>query len=403
MKHVTFSRLPLENLRHKPLRTAALMVVSICLSAVFFGGSLLAVNLANGLQSMQARLGADIMVIPQDTRSRAEALLTNGESSTFYFTNNIEDLVKAAPGVQTATVQTYITSLSAGCCAAKLQIIGFDPSTDFVIGPWIASQHPQALQKGEMIAGSNVIVSYKNTVRLYGKEWRVVAQLAKTGTGVDNAVFVDRHTIPDVVEASSKVGHTAIPKEYMHRAISTVMVKVRKGYTPEGVAEAIRKTTKLPNIGIVFPGGITRATRASLQILTRSIGIIIAVFWIVGVLILVAVFASSVNERKKEFASLRLMGMTRQMLMRIVFNESLIIGGVGGMLGVGFASLILFPYNTLIAQQLQLPYLEITALPVMLLMIASIAFSLLTLVVTSVVMTLRITLREPYLSLREGE
>ncbi|MFP1676623.1 ABC transporter permease [Gardnerella sp. Marseille-Q9691] len=403
MRTITLKRLPLENLKRKPLRTAALLVAAACLSAIFFGGSLISMNLAQGLNSMRARMGADIMVIPNGTHTKAEALLTNGGSSTFYFTNNIEDLVRRSPGVQKASAQTYISSLSAGCCAEKLQIIGFDPDSDFVIGPWIYSQHKKTLHKGEMIAGANVLVSYKNTVRLFGHQWPVVAQLAKTGTSIDNSVFVRRESVPQVVEYSTKVHHTAIPKEYAKKAISAVLVKVRKGYSAKQVAQNIKKTTGLSSIGIVFPGGITATTQANLGVFTRSLTFIIAACWIVGLLVLIVVFATSLNERKKEFASLRILGFTRKMLLGVATRESEILGFAGGVIGVASASLIIFPYSSLISSQLQLPYLEVTALPVIALMAVSIVLSLLSVVAASALTTWRIAMRETYLTLRAGE
>ncbi len=403
MRTITLKRLPLENLKRKPLRTAALLVAAACLSAIFFGGSLISMNLAQGLNSMRARMGADIMVIPNGTHTKAEALLTNGGSSTFYFTNNIEDLVRRSPGVQKASAQTYISSLSAGCCAEKLQIIGFDPDSDFVIGPWIYSQHKKTLHKGEMIAGANVLVSYKNTVRLFGHQWPVVAQLAKTGTSIDNSVFVRRESVPQVVEYSTKVHHTAIPKEYAEKAISAVLVKVRKGYSAKQVAQNIKKTTGLSSIGIVFPGGITATTQANLGVFTRSLTFIIAACWIVGLFVLIVVFATSLNERKKEFASLRILGFTRKMLLGVATRESAILGFAGGVIGVSSASLIIFPYSSLISSQLQLPYLEVTALPVIALMAVSIVLSLLSVVAASALTTWRIAMRETYLTLRAGE
>ncbi|MFU0663258.1 ABC transporter permease [Gardnerella vaginalis] len=403
MRIITLKSLPLENLKRKSLRTAALIVVAACLSAIFFGGSLLSMNLAQGLNSMRARMGADIMVIPNGTHTKAEALLTNGGSSTFYFTNNIEDLVKRSPGVQKSSAQTYISSLSAGCCAEKLQIIGFDPDSDFVIGPWIYSQHKKSLQKGEMIAGANVLVSYKHTVRLFGHQWPVVAQLAKTGTSIDNSVFVRRESVPQVVEYSTKVHHTAIPKEYAKKAISAVLVKISKGYSAKQVAANIRKTTGLSSIGIVFPGGITSTTQANLGVFTRTLTLVIVAFWIVGLLVLIAVFATSVNERKKEFASLRILGATRKMLLGVVARESAILGLVGGALGVAFASLILFPYSSFISQQLQLPYLEVTAMPVLALMAVSVLLAIIAVVAASALTTWRIAMRETYLTLRAGE
>lgn len=403
MQQITLKRLPLENLKYKSLRTMSLVIVAACLSAVFFGGALISMNLSRGLESMRERLGADIMVIPQGTHNKAEALLTNGGSSTFYFTNNIEDLVRKAKGVKKASVQTYISSLSAGCCAEKLQIIGFDPDSDFVIGPWIYSQHKNTLHKGEMIAGANVVVSYENTVRLYGHYWPVVAQLAKTGTSLDNSVFVNMQTVPQVVEYSAKVGHAAIPKEYANKAISAVLVKLDKGYSAQKVADNIRKTSGLKGIGIVFPGGVTATTKNNLSIVTRSISIVIGILWIITVIIMVAVFASSINERKKECASLRIMGVTRSRLVKLMMKESFIIGLLGGIIGVSFASLILFPYSSLISKQMQLPYLEITAAPVIGLIIAGVAISLVTTMLTSMAVTWRIAMGESYLRLREGE
>lgn len=403
MQQITLKRLPLENLKYKSLRTISLVIVAACLSAVFFGGALISMNLSRGLESMRERLGADIMVIPQGTHNKAEALLTNGGSSTFYFTNNIEDLVRKAKGVKKASVQTYISSLSAGCCAEKLQIIGFDPDSDFVIGPWIYSQHKNTLHKGEMIAGANVVVSYENTVRLYGHYWPVVAQLAKTGTSLDNSVFVNMQTVPQVVEYSAKVGHAAIPKEYANKAISAVLVKLDKGYSAQKVADNIRKTSGLKGIGIVFPGGVTATTKDNLSIVIRSISIVIGILWIITVIIMVAVFASSINERKKECASLRIMGVTRSRLVKLMMKESFIIGLLGGIIGVSFASLILFPYSSLISKQMQLPYLEITAAPVIGLIVAGVAISLVTTMLTSMAVTWRIAMGESYLRLREGE
>lgn len=74
---ISLARLPLENLRRRPFRTASLITVVAILSVAFFGGSMLAMNLNKGLTSMEERLGADLMVVPQATESKAEALLTD--------------------------------------------------------------------------------------------------------------------------------------------------------------------------------------------------------------------------------------------------------------------------------------------------------------------------------------
>ncbi len=60
-----------------------------------------------------------------------------------------------------------------------MQIIGFNPATDFVITPWITSQFDGTLNHGEVIAGANINVSDNNTIKLYGHEFPVAAQLGR--------------------------------------------------------------------------------------------------------------------------------------------------------------------------------------------------------------------------------
>ena len=377
---ITLKRLPLENLKRKPFRTAALVIVVMMLTLAFFGGSLLSMNLRNGLRSMQERMGADLMVVPQDTGAKAEALLTNGGSNTFYFTNDIENLVSKADGISRVTAQTYISSLAAACCDEKVQIIGFNPATDFVITPWITSQFDGTLKDGEVVAGSNISVSGNNTIKLYGHEFPVAAQLGSTGTSLDNSVFVNMSTIPSIVSYSSSVGHTAIPAEYADKAVSAILIKVKDGYDAKQVSLNITKESGLEGLGFVYPGGVTATTKTNLDALVGYVTLFVAVFWIMGLIVLLAVFASA-----------------------LIVKESALIGLVGGVIGIAGASLAVFPFNTLISRQLQLPYLQTDALKVVALVAISLVFAVATGLLASIVTAVKLSAPETYLTLREGE
>ncbi|TPF97034.1 ABC transporter permease [Bifidobacterium sp. UTCIF-39] len=401
---ISLARLPLENLRRRPFRTASLITVVAILSVAFFGGSMLAMNLNKGLTSMEERLGADLMVVPQATESKAEALLTDGTPNTFYFTNDIESKVAKADGIAQITSQTYISSLAAACCAEKLQIIGFDPKTDFVIEPWVASQYDGTLADGEMVAGANVNVSTDGTIELYGRSWPVVAQLASTGTSLDNSVFVNKATVPQMVAASAKVARQVMPQEYASKAVSSVLIKVQDGYDAHTVANNIaRIDPQLSSVGFVYPGGVTASTKTSLNTMLSYMLVFVAVLWVMGLIVMLAVFASSVNERKKEFASLRIMGATRGMLTSIVIRESLVTGLAGGLIGVAIASLIVFPFSGYIGKQMQLPYLQIGIGMSLCLALVALAFAVITAVLASLFVVIRIGRPETYLTLREGE
>ncbi|MCH9275241.1 FtsX-like permease family protein [Bifidobacterium amazonense] len=405
MPHVTLKSLPFENLKRKPFRTAALVIVVTMLTVAFYGGALLATNLKAGLNSMQERMGADLMVVPQNTGTKAEALLTSGSSSTFYFTNDIERAVASADGVGQVTAQTYISSLAAACCDEKVQIIGFDPATDFVIEPWITSQYDGALKDGEVVAGANINVSANGTIKLYNHEFPVAAQLASAGTSLDNSVFVNETTIPAVVSYSAKAGHAAIPAEYADKAISAVLIRT-DGAEAKTVAANIAETVKadgVTGLGYVYPGGVTASTKASLDAIIGYAGLFLAVFWIMGLVVLLAVFASAMNERKREFAAYRIMGATRGMLVGVIVRESAAVGLIGGVIGIAGASLAILPFNTLIGQRLQLPYLQTGVATVLALVVAGLVFAVATGLAASVVSAVRLSAPETYLTLREGE
>lgn len=151
------------------------------------------------------------------------------------------------------------------------------------------------------------------------------------------------------------------------------------------------------------PGGVTATTKTNLDALVGYVTLFVAVFWIMGLIVLLAVFASAMNERKKEFAAYRIMGATRATLIALIVKESALIGLVGGVIGIAGASLAVFPFNTLISRQLQLPYLQTDALKVVALVAISLVFAVATGLLASIVTAVKLSAPETYLTLREGE
>ena len=211
------------------------------------------------------------------------------------------------------------------------------------------------------------------------------------------------NTVPDVVSYSAKVGHPAIPQEYADKAVSAILIKVKDGYSAQQVASNITKATGLKGLGYVYPGGITATTKNNLTVIVGYVTIFVAVFWIMGLIVLLAVFASAMNERKREFAAYRIMGATRSTLVGIIIRESVMIGALGGAIGVALASLAIFPFSTLIGRQLQLPYLQSGVWNVMLLIAVSFVFAVITGVIASIATAVKLSAPETYLTLREGE
>ena len=131
--------LPLNDLRRKPIRTAALTVIALVLSAAVFGGEILIKSLQKGLASLEERLGADIIVLPEGAENKVdlENILLQGTPGYFYMDKSVADEIAAIDGISQLSTQYFLVSANAECCTAQVQIIGFDEHSDFTVKPWL--------------------------------------------------------------------------------------------------------------------------------------------------------------------------------------------------------------------------------------------------------------------------
>ena len=74
-----------KNMRRRPVRTAAMILLAAFLAFSVFAGSLVVASLQNGLKSYEARLGADIIVVPYEARTHGqfESILLQGIPGMF--------------------------------------------------------------------------------------------------------------------------------------------------------------------------------------------------------------------------------------------------------------------------------------------------------------------------------
>lgn len=397
----TTRRLALENLRRKPLRTACLIATVAALSFVLFGGTILSDSLRNGFASMQNRLGADLIVVPEGYDADMENVLIKGEPSYFYFRESVLQTTAAVPGVERATAQFFLASLNAACCSSPMQLVGFNPDTDFVIQPWVQGTYAGSLPQGQLLVGNDVLVDADGTIKLFGAKYPVAAKLAPTATGLDVSVFLSRQTMAMVLQGARSVGYHFITDSEPEDSISSVLVKVGPGYSPEKVALQIQQTN--PGTKAIVSKSMLAGTASAVAALLgnlRAFGIGVAALALV---VLAAVFTITFHERKKEFAILRVLGATGAKLARLVLLESLLASSAGGVLGTGLAALVVFPFSTYIGTRLQLPYLQPDAGTILLVLAGSLLVALATGPLTSALSAVRVAKAPAYQVLREGE
>ena len=403
-KPLTTINLSAHNLLRKPFRTACIVLVVAVMVFALFGGAILSASLENGLRSLKARLGADLAVVPLDHESDYEGIILTGEPERFYLDQSVAGKIAKVEGVEKVTSQFYISTLAAACCTVPVQVIGFDPKTDFVVQPWIKKVYDKEINAGELVVGSDIVVKDSKTLKFFNRTYKVVAQLDKTSTGMDQSVYANMDTIKTLVADAEKVGmklSVNVNGGDIDHSISAVLVKISDGYDAETVTTNIHQT--LDGVSVVKSKSIFSSTAHSINMILKAFDIVIAVLWVLATMVLIVIFSVTIHARKREFALLRIVGATRKKLVVIVLGEALLAGGVGGVSGIVLASLVVFPFSTYIKNQMNLPYL----LPHFGLILGIAALSLLASFLigplTAAYGAARISRAEVYATMREGE
>ena len=203
---MTPRKLPMRNILRHPGRTASLTVLVAFLALSLFSGSVIVMSLMSGLRSLENRLGADLIVVPATSRGKIdpEKIYLQGTTGYYYMSASKLDEVRAMEGVVQASGQVFLASLRADCCSMPIQVIGFDPATDFTIRPWIGERMKTDLGKMEVAAGSRVNAGVNETIRIYGQPCLVAARLDESGTGLDTAVYCTMETMAELLSAGGK-------------------------------------------------------------------------------------------------------------------------------------------------------------------------------------------------------
>jgi putative ABC transport system permease protein len=396
--------LALENLKARPVRAACFVTVAAILAFTLFGGSVLALNLRQGLDAMTKRFGADLMVVPAGSSGKARSLLLRGAAGSFYFDAAIVDRVARTEGTACVSPQFFLTSLSESCCDAMVQLIAYDPETDFVIQPWMAGNYPGTVEDGQVVAGSRIALRSDGSIRLLGHHYPVAARLSGSASGLDTSIFMTMNTMRLLIGRARTEGYDflAVQEREMARgSVSAALVKTGPSTSPALLAQAIDREN--PGVDVVVAESIFSGIAETLAGLTSYIRLFSLLLWLAGLVTLAAVFSGSLHERKREFAVLRLLGATRGKLACMALCESALACLAGALTGIFLASLAVFPFSALISERLGLPWLDASFASIVRLVLGSLLLSALVGPLASLHSALRISRAETYFTMREGE
>ena len=356
MKELNVLNLAKKNIHNKKSRSYSMIILTFVLCFILFLSSFLIISLKNGLNSLSNRLGADIILVPEGYDSKIESAILRGEPNTFFFDEEVLKRAKNINGIDKATPQLFLATLSAGCCSFPLQIIGVDFETDFSIAPWLKKSVNLPLKEKEIVVGSSIVGDIHQGVKFFNQEFIIKGRLNKTGMGFDTSVFMSMEEVRKLaVEFEKLLNHPVAQKENL---ISSVMIKVKSGYDIKEVSKALREEFKGEKVYPLSAKSMVSEVSESIKNLLSYVYILIITLWIFAFVILAIVFSFAIRERKREFATLRILGATKKKLNNIVLTEVSLISFIGAISGsmLGFVVSILF--GTSISMSLNMPFLE---------------------------------------------
>lgn len=355
MKKIVF--LAYKNIMKRPVRTTALVLLAAILALSIFAGAVVVKSLSNGFASLENRLGADIMVVPYEatTKQKLENIVLQGNTGYFYMDLKYLDEISQIEGIGKISPQYYLASVKAGCCSIPVQIIGFDPKTDFSITPWIKKASTTDVGYLDVVVGNDLNAFVGDKLSFFGVEVNVVAKLDKTGTSYDTEVFTTQETIQTLIDASLNKQLNEYANINSGNIVSCILIDVADGYDVDEVVNNINVHYK--KLRAIRATNMISGVSDSLTAASDIARILVVVVWIVALVIMVVAYILLTGERKKEFAVLRAIGASRKKLSQIVLAEGVGISFVGSAIGVLIAMLIILPFSGYIETKLSVPFL----------------------------------------------
>ncbi len=350
-------QLSIRNIIKSPVRSISLILLAALLAFSICAGTLIIFSLNSGIDALEARLGADIIVVPEESYESMdiEGILLEGNNGYFYMDNGKTSEVGKLDGVSEVSEQLYLTSMSSGCCSFPVQIVGYDPETDFTITPWISQSKGAYPTDKEVVVGNNINANVGDTLTFYDVDVRVIAKLDKTGTALDSTVYANKNTLKVLIQSSIDKKLNLFEDIQVDEIASCILINVSEDAEISDVLTAINRD--VDGVKAIRTKAMISGISENLVGLSRIIITLVAAIWVIAFVIMITAFVITVNARKREFATLRMLGATRVKLAKVVIKEGIVLCLIGNVVGIALSLLVMIPFNTVIRNILSLPYL----------------------------------------------
>lgn len=317
-----------------------LLLISFILAVALLLGQ----EIGDGTTRATGRLGADLMVVPAGNSVANGAKLCGGVPVHSFLPEGLEARIAATTGINRVAPQYVFSSAADPCCdLGDILLIGFDPSRDFTVLPWLHPGDELHAEKDEILAGSRVMKAPGAVIRFFSHPLTLAARLESSGSApFDTALFIPLSSLAAMERASSR-GTTKLKVPWGKPSL--LLVRLEPEINPQQMARTLER--QYPEIHLLTIPESLPGKRLLLEKFGQVRWPLTIAAWLVALFFGGAVLFLRLQQRRSSLGLLRSFGSSKTILSLIFGLETFITAlaaAVAGCLGACLLLRVSGPY-----------------------------------------------------------
>ena len=267
------------------------------------------------------------------------------ESSRIY--EDLKDTIRVIDGVKCAEALTFqnLQLPKKNSLAVRVMAVGFDPYGTF------NPINPKRLIEGrgikrdhyEMVVTDKAGFKLGDSIHLIRHDYKVVGIThGSVSSGGDPLVYI---SLKDAQELQFSYTNNRIRNDKVRgmknsdiKMVNTIVAKVKDGYSIDEVAKEIRRF----KYKSVYTGKEQEKilTQNLIEKASKQIGMFTAILVVVSTIIIALIIYTMTLEKMKEIAIMKLIGIPNSMIIKMIVQETILLGVLAFIFGNAFSHLI---------------------------------------------------------------
>ncbi len=346
----------IKRMKINKTQVGLLIAPVVLLSFVLFASFVIDQSLKKGVENLEKRIGSDFIIVPKGSKNDAERILLEGSRGVFYFDRKVCDDIRNTEGVKEASEQFFLKSMAADCCSSEVEIVFYNPDTDFLIEPWISSEYTREQDKDSVVTGYFVNREDNGKIMIFGREYTVAAQMAKTGTSLDSSIYFTFDSLDTVLNDAIEKGSFITDEQSGGNLISSVYVNIDDDRSITQVLNSLTENVH-DDYDVVYSRELSEKMASDLNNIYKIVHIASISAALLCTVILFFFNFTIVNSKKTEIALMRIIGVSKREIIGIFFVDDLFTGIIGSVSGSLVGALFTIPFGDYIGNLFEMPYL----------------------------------------------